>query len=265
MSAPRDASRALADLRDEGDYLDGVIVAGGADLALSTPAAGWTISHQLGHLLWTDRVSALACRDRAGFARHADTLGADPEATVNAGAAREADGPADELIASWRRGRTDLLAALGAVPAGTRIPWFGPSIDAPQLAASRLMETWAHGLDITDSLGLPPSATDRLRRVADLGVRTRDFAFSIHARRSPSVDFGVELKAPDGDLWTWGPAGASDRIIGSALDFCMLVTQRRHRDDLDLQPTPGMADHWMDIAQAFAGPAGKGRPPRMNA
>jgi len=71
----------------------------------------------------------------------------------------------------------------------------------------------------------------------------------------------VELTAPDGALWTWGPAEAGGRVTGSALDFCLLVTQRRHRDDLAMAIEGPAATEWMAIAQAFAGPPGPGRPP----
>ena len=39
------------------------------------------------------------------------------------------------------------------------------------------------------------------------------------------------------------------------------VTQRLHRDDLDLVATGPVADRWLDLAQAFAGPPGGGREP----
>ena len=63
-------------------------------------------------------------------------------------------------------------------------------------------------------------------------------------------------------MWTWGPADAADRVSGTALDFCLLVTQRRHRDDLALAVDGEAAQHWMAIAQAFAGPPGPGRRPK---
>ena len=46
-----------------------------------------------------------------------------------------------------------------------------------------------------------------------------------------------------------------------ALDFCLLVTQRRHRADLALVATGPVADEWLDIAQAFAGPPGRAASP----
>ena len=129
------------------------------------------------------------------------------------------------------------------------------------------METWAHALDVYDalistgSITERPRPTDRIRHVAHLGVRTRDFAFGVHGLEAPADEFRVELTAPSGAAWTWGPEGADQSVLGSAYDFCLRVTQRRHRDDLDLVATGPDADRWLDIAQAFAGPAGTGREP----
>jgi uncharacterized protein (TIGR03084 family) len=123
------------------------------------------------------------------------------------------------------------------------------------------METWAHGTDVHDALGVLRKPTERLRHVAHLGVRTRDFAFSVHGLDAPAEEFRVELAAPSGEAWTWGPGGAAQTVVGSAYDFCLLVTQRRHRADTDLVATGADAERWLAIAQAFAGPPGVGRAP----
>jgi uncharacterized protein (TIGR03084 family) len=133
-------------------------------------------------------------------------------------------------------------------------------MSAASMATARLMETWAHGLDVTDGLRRPPSVSDRLRHIAHLGVRTRDFAFAQHGLVAPTEPFRVELTAPDGSTWGWGPEDATQRVTGPALDFCLRVTQRRHRADLALRATGADADRWLDLAQAFAGPSGPGRP-----
>jgi uncharacterized protein (TIGR03084 family) len=98
-----------------------------------------------------------------------------------------------------------------------------------------------------------------VRHVAHLGVRTRDFAFSVHGLEPPTEEFRISLTAPSGDLWAWGPEDAEQRVTGSAYDFCRLVTQRIHREDTDLVATGDDAEHWLTIAQAFAGPSGEGR------
>ena len=45
------------------------------------------------------------------------------------------------------------------------------------------------------------------------------------------------------------------------MDFCLLVTQRRHVADTALVPEGDIATEWLTIAQAFAGPPGAGRQP----
>jgi uncharacterized protein (TIGR03084 family) len=71
----------------------------------------------------------------------------------------------------------------------------------------------------------------------------------------------VELRAPSGEVWAFGPEDASDTVRGPAVDFCLAVTQRRHLDDLDLDVQGPVASEWLSIAQAFAGPPGPGRRP----
>lgn len=78
---------------------------------------------------------------------------------------------------------------------------------------------------------------------------------------APDEEFRVELTGPSG-LWTYGPPDAAQRVTGPALDFCLLVTQRIHRSDTAVRAEGPDADRWLDIAQAFAGPAGPGRAPK---
>ena len=127
------------------------------------------------------------------------------------------------------------------------------------MATARFMETWAHSLDVHEALGVEPEVGDRLRHVAHLGVRTRRFAYSVHGQQAPADEPRVELTAPSGETWTWGDEDAAQRVTGSAYDFCLLVTQRIHREDTDLVATGDDAEHWLGIAQAFAGPSGEGR------
>jgi len=251
----------LAALETEGAALDAV-VAELEDTAwlTPTPAEGWTVAAQIAHLGWTNGQALRALRDPEGFGawvlegrERLSTL-VDDEAQAGASAAPL------QVLGRWRTSRAELSDALAALPEGTRIPWFGPPMNAASMATARLMETWAHGLDVTDALGLPPSASDRLRHVAHLGVRTRDFAFAQHGVPAPAEPFRIELTAPDGELWAWGPADAAQRVAGPALDFCLRVTRRRHRADLALEATGADADRWLDLAQAFAGPPGDERP-----
>jgi uncharacterized protein (TIGR03084 family) len=252
----------LADLEAENDDLDGLVSGISADQwRLPTPAPGWTIAHQISHLTSTAAVATLAATDPAAFAARRAELGKDFNAATDAGAAEFADGPPEQLLARWRETRSGLQDALAAVPAGQRLPWIVTPVSPATMASIRLMELFGHGQDIADALGIERPATDRLVHVAWFGVRTRDYAFVNRGLAVPAGEFDVKLVAPSGGEWTWGPGDAKQSVSGPGLDFCLLVTQRRHRDDLSLVASGPDADRWLDIAQAYAGPPGPGRAP----
>jgi uncharacterized protein (TIGR03084 family) len=129
-------------------------------------------------------------------------------------------------------------------------------------ATARLREYWAHGQDVADGLGVTRTPTARLRHICHIGYRTRGFSYVNRGLEPPSADVRLELTAPDGTTWTYGDDSAPDRVTGPALDFCLLVTQRRHRDDVDVAAHGAAADEWLSIAQAYAGPPGPGRAKR---
>ena len=251
----------IADLDAESDQLRQTVQDLGEDgWTRSTPAEGWTVATQVAHLLWTDEVAVLAAHSRRTEADKnawddvvVEAM-ADPSGFVDAGARAVAELPRDDVLA-----RQSLREALLSYPVGEKMPWFGPPMSPASMATARFMETWAHAQDVYDAAGHRPRPTDRIRHVAHLGVRTRDFAYSVHSEEPPSEEFLVQLTAPSSETWSWGPATAEQTVTGSAYDFCLLVTQRVHRDDTDLVATGADAEHWLSIAQAFAGPPGGGR------
>jgi uncharacterized protein (TIGR03084 family) len=258
MAISRDV--VLADLTAEGDELD-AMVAGrpDADWARDTPAAGWTIAHQVAHLAWTEQKMVLAITDPPAFLAELKGLVDNPDGYVDEGAAQGAELPPGELLAHWRGTRRAVRDALLSIPEGTRVVWYGPPMQAPSLATARLMETWAHGQDVADALGLVRTPTARLRHVAHLGYVTRGYAYAVHGLDAPTEPVRLELTGPDGDTWTFGPPDAAQSVTGPALDFCLLTTQRRNRADLALVAVGADADRWLEIAQSFAGPSGEGR------
>jgi uncharacterized protein (TIGR03084 family) len=255
-----DLSALLTELDEECADLDRIVAdLPDRDWQRPTPAPGWTVAHQIAHLAWTDSVAVLAAADPQGFAAVLAEAAQDP-GLVGRKAAEDLAPPA-ELLARWRQGRAALGKALRAVPADQKIVWFGPPMSPAMTATGRLMETWAHGQDVADALGVTRAPTSRLRHVAYIGFRTLGFGFAAHGRPVPDQPVRVELTGPDGEVWEYGPADAANRLTGPALDFCLLVTQRRHRADLSLVATGPVADAWLDVAQAFAGPPGAGREP----
>jgi uncharacterized protein (TIGR03084 family) len=186
----------------------------------------------------------------------------DPDGFVDAAAAEGASVPSDELLARWRAARTRLVETLAGLPEGSRIPWYGPPMSATSMATARFMETWAHSRDVAAALGAVLPLDDRVRHVVHLGVRTRGFAFRTRGLEAPGEELRVELTLPGGSVVSYGPEDAAQSVRGSAHDFALVVTQRLHHADADLVSVGADAQQWLEVAQAFAGPPGAGRPAR---
>jgi len=240
----------LADLAAEHADLDSLVA--GRDLSAASAAAGWTVGDCLGHLWFFDREATTALVDPATFGDHLHTVAADPDGYMRAHL-DEARALGTTLPATARATRAALLAALAGADPATKVPWYGPPMSPASFATARLMEYWAHGQDVADGLGVTRTPTSRLRHVCHLGVRTRGFSFAVRGLPAPDADVRVELTGPDGDAWTWGDPAAGDRVSGTALDFALVVTQRRFADDTALAVAGDTARAWMDVAQAFAG------------
>ena len=252
----------LTDLTAEGDELDATVALLDEDAwRTPVPAAGWDIATTIVHLAWTDECAIAAGTDKAAWdALVLEAIG-NPEGFVDEEAFAGAKAPADEILARWRSSRPALVQMLRDYPEGQKLPWYGPPMSPASMATARFMETWAHALDVADALGVTLEPTDRLKHVAHLGVRTRNYAYVNRGLEPPAEEFRIDLVSPSGEQWSWGPEDAAQTVTGSAYDFCLLVTQRRHRDDLDLVAVGADANAWLDIAQAFAGPSGEGRAP----
>jgi len=251
----------LGDLRAEGESLQSLVEPlDETEWATPTPAEGWDITATIAHLAWTDEVVVVAATDPTGWDALVLRAMEDPEGFVDAEAFTCAEAGPGAVLERWRVAGPLMVDALRDYPAGQKLPWFGPPMSPASMATARFMETWAHGRDVADALGVVPEATDRIRHVAHLGVRTRDFAFATNGIEAPGEEFRVELRAPSGATWEWGPVDATQTVTGHAEDFCLLVTRRRHRDDLDVVANGADAERWLEIAQAFAGPPGGGRP-----
>jgi uncharacterized protein (TIGR03084 family) len=261
MNALLDA--VLADLADEGDRLKALVVGlPEAGWRTPTPAAGWDVATQIAHLAWTDEAAHAAATDKARWDALVVEALADPEHAVDRAAVQGGLAAPTALLSRWRTARLRLARTLRDYPQGQKMPWYGPPMSATSMATARFMETWAHSLDVHEGLGVAPEITDRIRHIAHLGVRTRDFAFATHRTPVPTEEFRVDLTAPSGEVWSWGPEDAAQTVTGPAYDFCRLVTQRVNRTDTSLVAVGRDADTWLSIAQCFAGPPGEGREPR---
>jgi uncharacterized protein (TIGR03084 family) len=220
-----------------------------------TPSPGWRVRDQIGHLAHYDEQAARAVTDPDGFAAEVaglfDDLAGFQERAEALG--RTLTGAA--LLDRWRAARAAAGAALVAAPQGARLPWYGPPMSVRSFATARLMETWAHGTDVRDGLGVPvaASASDRLRHLCHLGFITRGWSYTVRGLAVPDGEVRVSLVLPSGAPWEAGPVGAADVVRGDAVDFCLVVTQRRNVADTGLSVEGPLAAEWLSIAQCFAG------------
>ncbi len=253
-----DVADVRADLLAEQAALDAV-VAGLSDeqWALATPSPRWSVADQIGHLAFFDESAALAINDPEAFTAAMGDLvaavGGTPDDADNATLGNyRAMAPAD-LLEAWRTNRSVLADAAATLTNDDRVLWYGPSMGSKSFLTARLMEAWAHGQDIVDTVGAERESNDRLKHIAQLGFITRGWTYINRKLEPPTSPVHVALASPAGETWEFGESGAENSVSGAAEDFCQVVTQRRHVDDTDLVVTGADAREWLEMAQAFAG------------
>lgn len=252
----------VASLTAEGEELDQLLAGlDDAQWALPTPSPGWTITHQVAHLAATFRLAGAAAADPAVFGQIASRLGPDFDENVRVAMAPYLQLPPAALRSAVHRDLTDATRALAVVPADQVVPWLVNPLPPAVLGCAGLMELFGHGQDIRDALVVTRELTDRIGHLVGFAVRTKDFGYLARGLTPPVEEFRFELTSPSGLLWTFGPQDAGQRVTGDAGDFCLLVTRRRHPADLAVSATGAVARHWLNIAQAYRGPAGNGRTP----
>jgi len=231
---------------------------------LRTDFYDWTPFDEVAHLCFFDETALKSATDPAAFEQDTATLnrrlGAGEEISA---IARSVYGHLEgaELVRHWRSRHDTLVDALARLDPKDRLAWYGPTMSARSFATARLMETWAHGQDIWDALAVQRPVSGRLRHIAHIGVTTFGWTFVNRGLPVPGIMPHVRLRAPDGSAWTWGEPSDTDFVQGDAEDFCLVVTQRRHRDDTGLECRGEAANRWMSMAQCFAGPPADGPSP----
>ena len=259
---PADLAALAAHLDQETAALRAVLeVAGTARWSTATPSPGWTVADQVRHLAYFDEAATASVAGLDAFAPYREEAVRFGTALPDDALARSRDRDGDALLAWFDGARATMVAAMLAAGPSRRIPWYGPDYSVASAITGRIMETWAHGQDVDDALGVAHEATDALYDVARLCARTRANSYAAHGRRAPDGEVAVELSAPDGSTWRFGDADAAEQVSGDAVEFCLLATQRRHRADTGLVATGPAAEEWLGLAQAFAGPPGEGRAP----
>ncbi|MBH5141085.1 TIGR03084 family metal-binding protein [Rhodococcus erythropolis] len=238
------------DLIDEGDALAATVgAADEADLTRATFCPGWTVLHQLSHLEWTDLQLVRALTDPEGFTSDAAAM---PRRRVDEGARAGSERGADACVRAWQASRSRVIEAVRQQPDSTRVPWFGPGMSITTAVTARIMETFAHGHDIADAVGATVEPTARLRHVATLAWKARSYSFSVRGLEVPTTELRLEVRGIDGEIWSWGPDSAENRVGADAYDFALLATRRRIRADSSASTTGVDAERWLEVVQAYA-------------
>ncbi|MEK7247579.1 MAG: DinB family protein, partial [Chloroflexota bacterium] len=173
-----------------------------------THAVGWSVRDQVSHLAYFDEAATRAMLDHEAFVAEVQEVlqgGGDLEARY---LTRGRDMSPGDLLDWWRTASQALIAAARKVDPAARVPWYGPAMSPASFITARLMETWAHGLDIVDVVDGDRPDSDRLRHVAFIGVRARPYSYNVRSKTPPSTQVRVELTLPSGKRLELGDAGA---------------------------------------------------------
>jgi len=252
------------DFREEGRALYRLLETLSADdWQRPTLFKGWTVNDVIQHIHAGDLNAMLSATDPAGFM----ALRADIEAQRASGLSRveetrrrldNLEGRA--LLTRWMESLEELCGVLGAMDPAARLKWVARDMGVRMFTTARQMETWAHGQAIYDLMGMDREASDRIKNIAVIGVRTFGWTFANRDLPVPPNVPYVRLRAPSGAVWEWHEP-SNESVEGDAVEFCQVVTQTRNVGDTSLSVAGETAQRWMAIAQCFAGPPEDPLPP----
>ena len=229
-----------------------------SDIELKRPTAfkGWTINDVVGHLHVWNHAADLTLADPERFDNFMGSVsGAVAAGGINAFEKQWLDGLSGrDLVAAWKEQAEQTAANYGNANPSARVKWAGPDMSARSSITARLMETWAHGQEVYDELGVVRENTDRIRNIVVLGVNTYGWTYKTRKEDPPGPMPFVRLAAPSGETWDYGDEQEVNVIEGPAEEFCQVVTQTRNIVDTSLTVKGSIAADWMSKAQCFAGP-----------
>ena len=213
----------------------------------------WTIDTVLRHLYMWNINAGLQITDEAklmsnieGVFKHAGGMKGF-EADYFSGLSGKA------LLEAWRDDMNATADLYATADPKARLKWAGPEMSARSSITARLMETWAHGQEVYDHLGVVRKNEDRIQNIVVLGVNTFGWTYKCRGEKPPGDMPFLDLVAPSGKIWTYGERSDDERIEGRAEEFCQVVTQCRNIADTSLKVTGAVAADWMSKAQCFAG------------
>ncbi len=221
-----------------------------------TAFKGWRIANVIAHLSVWNRAAVLSLTDTDALSALLRGIG---EHLKAGGRMTEFEKDCHEgvwgraLVEHWWRSCEETARHFAVADPAQRVPWAGPDMSARSSISARLMETWAHGQEVFDELGVVRANADRIYNIAVLGNNTYGWTFKNRGEQPPEPRPFLELVAPSGKVWTFNEPRDDERISGSAEAFCQVVTQVRNIADTDLEVSGANAEAWMSRAQCFAG------------
>ncbi len=216
----------------------------------------WTLKDVICHIAFFDYCAAeLLCGRGASVNEVADAT-SEQDDHYHVLAYRDKSGA--EILNWWREQRaimTEKFMELG--PKG-RVPWAAgiPPMSVRSLASARLMELWAHSVDVYDALGIEPVVKDRITSTLFLSWQGRPNMYNVNGLEfNPETPMYLELILPSGDLWAMGTPNDENYIKGMARDWALVAIRRRNWMDTDLEVMGDEARTYAGIVQTYAGPA----------
>lgn len=242
----------LADLGAEQRALQDLLHGIAADDWLRpTPARGWDVRDTVSHLADTDEMVINTATGRPGSLNDRSGASASGEDVTFAGVLRGRKLAGRGVLDWWETSCAAMYDMFVALDPDSRVPW-GIGMRPPSLVTARLMETWAHGLDVLAALGIAPRDTDRLAHVAWLATRALPYAYTVAGREPPADPIRVELTLPSGAQWNMGPVTAVNRITAPAGEYCRVFVHRLSPADATALRAEGPAAiDALAVARAF--------------
>jgi uncharacterized protein (TIGR03084 family) len=249
----------ITDFHAEGRELRGLLeTLTDADWQKPTLFKDWTVNDVVLHLHCSDISAAASVRDAADYEKLRAEIAErrkGGKSMIAESRERFPDLKGKALLTRWWDQLETLCELLAAKDPTARLAWAGPGMGVRMFTTARQMETWAHGQEIYDLVHRERAHSDRLRHIAEIGVRTFGWTFVNRKLEVPGPPPYVRLVAPSGAVWEWNEPSETSRVTGTAVDFCRTVTQVRNVADTKLEVVGDVAQRWMAIAQCFAGGA----------
>ncbi len=241
----------VADLAAEQESLVAVLESLEADdWFRPTPAWSWDVRDTVSHLADTDELAIDTCLDGPRSLGALAAQCASSEDLTLLGVLRGRRLRGAEVLDWWTRTQAAERDVLAGLEPTMRVPW-GLGMRPPSFVTARMMETWAHGLDIYDAIGCEPVDTDRLRHVAWIGIRALPYAYSVAGVEGVPGPIRLELTLPSGAPWVFGPEDAADRITGTASEFCRVFVQRHPARETSLASVGDGAALALRVGRSF--------------